>query len=170
MQILEYIQHYPHKIPKEELFDLDSDVIFTICHPGMSAVFRFSGRSSPLYCLIMVIIALNAAIFPPADCSGSESKSNSVCAMDRYLRYLLSKSESAVFNVYQVILSGNIYTLKTTIITVLHGSMYQFTFSHVPYWGVCVLFPFTFTLRKTTFETSYCLLWNYRRFEAVFRS
>ncbi|CDJ52090.1 hypothetical protein, conserved [Eimeria brunetti] len=33
VQVMEYIEHYPYRIPKEELFDQDSDVIFLLCHP-----------------------------------------------------------------------------------------------------------------------------------------
>ncbi|CDJ58176.1 hypothetical protein, conserved [Eimeria maxima] len=33
VQVMEYIEHYPFRIPKEELFDQDSDVIFLLCHP-----------------------------------------------------------------------------------------------------------------------------------------
>lgn len=33
---MEYIEHYPYRIPKEELFDQDSDIIFLLCHPSAS--------------------------------------------------------------------------------------------------------------------------------------
>ncbi|KAL8428389.1 hypothetical protein ACSSS7_007249 [Eimeria intestinalis] len=33
LQVMEYIQHYPFRIPKEDLFDQDSHVIFLLCHP-----------------------------------------------------------------------------------------------------------------------------------------
>ncbi|OEH80167.1 hypothetical protein cyc_00247 [Cyclospora cayetanensis] len=33
VQVMEYIEHYPFRIPKEELFNQDSDVIFLLCHP-----------------------------------------------------------------------------------------------------------------------------------------
>ncbi|CDI85070.1 hypothetical protein, conserved [Eimeria praecox] len=34
LQVMEYIEHYPFRISKEELFDQDSDVIFLLCHPN----------------------------------------------------------------------------------------------------------------------------------------
>ncbi|KAL8447528.1 hypothetical protein Emed_004316 [Eimeria media] len=37
LQVMEYIQHYPFRIPKEDLFDQDSHVIFLLCHPREKA-------------------------------------------------------------------------------------------------------------------------------------
>ncbi|CDJ34924.1 uncharacterized protein EMH_0022870 [Eimeria mitis] len=74
LQVMEYIEHYPYRIPKEDLFDQDSDVIFLLCHP--------TGRENK-----------------GSACSG--------CIMDRYLGHLLAKSEAAVSNACQLILSGD---------------------------------------------------------------
>ncbi|CDJ69234.1 hypothetical protein, conserved [Eimeria necatrix] len=72
-QVMEYIEHYPFRIPREQLLDQDSDIMFLLCHP------REDSKGSP-------------------PCG---------CIMDRYLRHLLSKSEVAVSNTCQLILSGN---------------------------------------------------------------
>ncbi|KAL8440499.1 hypothetical protein Efla_002376 [Eimeria flavescens] len=80
MQVMEYIQHYPFRISKENLFDQDSDMVFLLCHP--SAFFVFS-----------------------ADYTSHLSSKE--CLMDRYLMHLLEKSEAAISHISRLIFAGD---------------------------------------------------------------